>query len=161
VIGPIGIFYLEKQQKLKRETSNWNTYINQNYGFSFKYPSGWQVNESQDTWDLWEQVIGIRQYPGVVLGQIHVFKQIINGEQQNINDSVRLLSKLGKISESVLNGKKVYRIESLDKTSNTSTIYVLFEENQRIIQMSFAVPDVAKEANIKLVNQIVNTLQLK
>ncbi|MDP1624630.1 MAG: hypothetical protein Q8L64_02555 [bacterium] len=161
VLGPVGTLYLSRQQKLKEETSSWNTYINQVYGFSFKYPQEWQVSESKDEWKLWDQVIGVRQYPGVVLGQIHVYKQFVDGKRQDINESLEILSKNGKVSETTSNGKKIYRIDLIDSTSNSSTIYTLFEQENRVIQIGFVVPDVAKDTNMKLVNNLLDTLQLK
>ena len=42
-------FSAEPSQIPNRETANWKVYTDTQYGFSFKYPSGWYINQSSET----------------------------------------------------------------------------------------------------------------
>lgn len=138
------------------ETANWQTYTNAKYGFSFKYPSNWQMKDSPDDvtaplsiqFKLVSPELQARINNGeaeilttadVFISAVESAAYLNNGSSikaKNLAEYVQQLKQDGttKIQESSLNGVKTYEME-LEGITKDFLIYA--ETNKGVISIDF------------------------
>jgi len=86
IVAGVGYYAVVKKSTFKDETANWETYKNESYGFEFKYPSEWLIEEIDRTTvfkdfyirigknEAFDSLGGFRNYGGQKI-LVHLFNQ--------------------------------------------------------------------------------------
>jgi hypothetical protein len=149
------------------DISNWKTYSNTKFGYSFQYPSHWKVNESKNKFDLYEQVIAINLPPNAgnkgTLGEIESWKKdaVVGNKIRNLQYELDEAKESGeKIERISLNENTIYKYEIVTP-GKTITKFLFFENNNYLTTVSLTVflNENDTDNNNKEANQILSTFR--
>ncbi len=139
----------EKVEELKIEdidTSNWKTYRNEEYGFSFKYPEGWVIKESPNANTFLFKGLSVKVHPKEVdkynrglFFNINVFKSESNPKvwyQTKYENPDAIKGYKGETKELKINNLDAYYVVD-NKVKDYKDISYLISKNNIIIYSTF------------------------
>lgn len=145
-------------------TVNWKVFTDKTNNFHFKYPSSWLVENDTQEYLTWEETVNIFSSKDTggqpdVLGQIFVWKQSVSGRKITLQTFLEE-PPTGGFQEVIIDGYKIYRGNEIGSNNTTTTL--VFEKNERIIQITFIINhNQNKKNNIIIVNDIIKSFKLE
>ena len=135
------------------DTSNWQIYRNEEFGFEVKYPKTWVVSEKKHTYIN----IHTNQPGGIV---INIYQIDPNNTLGNIKDDVKKRDGVYDLREIFVDGVKgiAYDYVGAPKQAPGGTVYI-FEKNESIIHARFDCYEDYETNYTKIRNQILSSFK--
>jgi len=159
--------------KFSGETANWKTYVNDDYGFEFKYPQTWQLNSDVSP-SATHLYVNFAKFSSLIDNKETCIngicsrkdptedQQIIN--QASVGDEIKTSSGLpGKVVS--IGGVKGFRFLGYNpqaRAYNTGVVVFNSQVDRIELSMSIAAPDETQAENDKLnkdFDQIISTFK--
>ncbi len=134
------------------DTSDWQTYRNEEYGFEFKYPEKYQITNGYSVWDTEGGAADLKAQWGVNKGQETIFSISVYPKQEM--DYV-----LDYFDLKVVNKKIVINSDLTGEKLNNSRVLLKGDSYIYIIYSSFI--DIPSSAEYSELINILNTLRIQ